>query len=154
MTVMESMARQIEGAAEFLGHFLTTTKPEYLDWKPKAEGHESKTRSAMEQISECVGVNNRTIAALQGVPFEWVDHKFASAEEARNALVESAKRLAEVLVKHDERVLVKSYAMPWGEITGGFMLGIAMANMHYHCGQINFIQCLYGDDVFHMPGGE
>jgi hypothetical protein len=152
MSVIETTATNIETAAQFLGHFLTTTKPEFLHWKPKAEGQDSKTRSAMDVVSECVNVNYRAAAVIKGQPFEEVNYEFATAEEARDALNTSAKVYADTMREQDESIFAKTFALPWGEVSGAFLIGITTANMHYHNGQINYIQCLYGDDVFHRPG--
>jgi hypothetical protein len=51
-----------------------------------------------------------------------------------------------------EAALAKSYELPFGTFTGWEITEICMANMHYHVGQINYIQLLYGDSVFHFPG--
>lgn len=152
MTITEAIAQDIEQAAGFLGHFLSTTEPDKLNWKPKAEGFDSKTRSALEVVAECAYVNRRTAAALYGEEFTESVPVYTTATEAQADLMSGAKLCADALRTHDETVLVRKFAMPWGEIDGAFLLGITRANMHYHNGQINYIQCLYGDDVFHMPG--
>ena len=152
MTIIEAIAGDLESAAGFLGHFLSTTETDKLNWKPKAEGHDSKTRSALEVVAECAYVNRRTAAALRGEAFTEEVPIFTTAVEAQGALMASAKDCADEIRKQDESVLQKSFAMPWGEVDGNFLLGITRANMHYHNGQVNYIQCLYGDDVFHVPG--
>ena len=152
ITIIEAIAQDLESAAGFLGHFLTTTEADRLNWKPKAEGCDSKTRSAMELVSECTYVNLRTAAALRGEAYAGELPVFGSAEEARDALVASAKVCADEIRNQDESVFDRKFQMPWGEVDGNFLLGITRANMHYHNGQINYIQCLYGDDVFHVPG--
>lgn len=152
MTVLESTALQAEKAANFLGHFLSTTNPDKLDWKPKAENCDSKTRSTMEIVAECISVNNGSAALLRGeTPAE--AQPPTTVEEARAALTSSAASFANALRSSDDSVFQRKFQMPWGEVTGEFLIDITIANMHYHNGQLNYIQCLYGDDVFHAPRG-
>ena len=45
----------------------------------------------------------------------------------------------------------KLYDLPFGQFPGSFCITVPAWNMIYHCGQVNYVQLLYGDDVFHMP---
>ena len=151
MTAIEIKAKDVQGAAFLLGHFLSTTDPNRLRWEPKAEGESSKSRSAMDVVEECVEVNYKTAAALRGQPLPSDEYSFDSVEQAREALAASAGVCAEAIREQDSNVFEKVFAMPWGEVNGDFLIGITIANMHYHIGQINYIQRLYGDEVFHVP---
>lgn len=154
MTVIDAIADDIESAAGFLAHFIGTTRPERLTWAPQAVGETSKSRNSLQLVAECAYVNRRTRAALAGMPFEDAMPEYTTCAEAQSDLMQSAKQCADEVRRHDESVLNTTFTMPWGEVTGGMLLGITRANMHYHNGQINYIQCLYGDDVFHVPGAQ
>jgi len=151
MTIIQAIADEIESAARFLAHFLGTTRPDKLNWAPQAVGEESKTRTALQIVAECSYVNRRTRGALAGEPYEGELPVYETAEQAQADLISSAVECAAEVRKHDESVLTKMFVMPFGEVPGSMLLGVTKANMHYHNGQINMIQCLYGDDVFHFP---
>ena len=66
-------------------------------------------------------------------------------------LIESSGALADAVAKGGEERLAQEYEVPFGKFTGWFLAEISLANMHYHAGQINYIQLLYGDKEFHFP---
>lgn len=152
MTVLEWQARQIEMAGNTLAHFVSTTDPTKLDWKPKAEGEESKSRSIFEYVGECVSVNNMTAAMLRGEePPPRVPVEVSDCETACALLKESAKNFAEAVKACDDSIFEKKFQLPFGEWPGSMLLSVPMMNMQYHAGQVNYVQNLYGDDEFHIP---
>ena len=51
--------------ADSFAHFIATTPDDRLVWHPHIEGA-APTRSILEQVSECVGVNRMMAALLRG----------------------------------------------------------------------------------------
>lgn len=154
MTVGEFQAKKIERIAEALAHFVETTRPDRLDWEAPSQG-EKPCRSVMEQAAECAVVNRLSLTLLRG---ETVDPgaranlpKYASAQEAREDLTGSAQALAEAVRGMTDEDLARAYPFWRGPVTGDVLIEMAYRNMAYHAGQVNFIQCLYGDNEFHIP---
>jgi hypothetical protein len=144
MNVIEWNARNIEGSADRVAYWVTTTREGRLNWKPSADP-ESKTRSVLEQIDECINANYRIAAMLSGETPPAPAAAPTSAGEASDKLIASAKALATVVRELDEASLARELQTPMGSLPGAVLAGIAAMNMVYHGGQINFIQCLYGD---------
>jgi hypothetical protein len=154
MTAMEWHAQQIEIAAKMLAHFLMSTEAGRRTWSPEGL-NQAFGRSALEMVVECINVNNRTAAMLNGSPpaAEVSFDTEEQAEEAAVALLASGRAFAEAVRSLPEEKLVQEFAMPWGASwSGALLVSVPTANMHYHVGQINYIQTLYGDKVFHTEG--
>jgi len=152
--MFEWHARLIERAAMSLAHFAGSTERERLSWKPQAE-ESSCCRSATEQLDECIGVNFGFAAVLSGgTPPERSGEGAATQkdpEELERLVQESGARLAAVVRGMTVEDLRKTYDMGWAKLSGSVAIDLALANMHYHIGQINYIQTLYGDSDFHAP---
>ncbi len=63
----------------------------------------------------------------------------------------SGKQLADAVRGLDDAAFSREYQTPFGAMKGSDLARIAMANMYYHGGQLNFIQLLYGDKEFRFP---
>jgi hypothetical protein len=153
--MFEWQAVQIEQTASTLAFWLGKTHEDRLEWKPTTEsGH---GRSAYDVIAECVGVNYGIAATLKGGEsgLDGSEEKkgFASVADAQQQLIASAKALADAVRGLDESALTKTYKLPFGDFPGSMMISIPLGNMSYHGGQINYIQCLYGDYEFYFPQG-
>ena len=97
MTVQEFQAKKIQRNAHVLAHFVATTPEDKLDWCPST-GPESCSRSVLNQIGECIWINRRFAAVLQGKePPPKVEVYQATSAQAQLELVESAKELAALL---------------------------------------------------------
>ena len=155
MRVTDYLANQTERMAAGLAHFISTTDPEKLNYKPEIPGSMG-TRSALQQVSECVQVNFGMAKLFRG---ETLTHptggapeiEFADTAAAQKALLESAAEFAAAIREMDESALEKTYYHPRGEILGLNMIIMPLRNMSYHAGQINLIQMLNGDAEFHTP---
>lgn len=151
LTPQEWHARLIERAAWLLIHSWETTPAEHRTWSPSA-GDSSQTRSATDQLVECINVNNGFAAMLTGgtrpdpVTAE-------NTSDLPGALTACAALLATTIRNMDEGELDREYMAPWGPIRGWNAAELALSNMYYHFGQINYIQTLYGDVKFHIPEG-
>jgi hypothetical protein len=153
---MDWHARLVERAGIMLGHTAATTPADKLAWCPNIDGV-SQCRSGYAQINECVVVNDRFATLLSGGdpgPMSLDDHfAYESPAAAQEAIVTSATNLAKVIRGLDPDALNETITTPRGTITVPMLLEIALANMHYHVGQINYIQLLYGDTEFRFPEG-
>jgi hypothetical protein len=152
-TVFEWQAKQIEDAGKILAFWIGTTREDKLGWKPRAEGEESKTRTIYDQIGECAQVNRRFASILQGQdPGPWQEiAEYPNAAAAEEAIRSSAAELAQVIRGLDDGALERQYVTARGSMSGAFAISLALNNMHYHGGQINQTQMLYGDEEFRFP---
>ena len=150
MTVQEFQAKQIENGAAYLANAVASTLPDRVDWKPSADA-KSDTRSALDQVAECIGVNTRFAALLSGQtpPDRTEGHPFANSAEAQEMLKASAANLASVVRGMSDDALETSHTLRFGVMTGAQLITLAANNMYYHFGQISYIQTLYGDRDFH-----
>ena len=152
LSLFDWQAKLIERASIFLAHTLETT--EKPDWSPACEG-EAKARTALEQVGECIGLNQMATAVLSGIELPASDgHESppppASMEDAKAGLLSSAKELANVVRGLDDSALTTAYKLPFAELPGAVLIEIVCMNMQYHAGQINYIQLMCGDKDFHI----
>lgn len=152
MTLFEWQGLMVERAANTLAHFVSQTKPDRLTWKPSADSS-SDTRDIMDQVNECIRVNRVTAAILRdetAVPPE----PLAERDALIQALRDSGKELADAICKLDDGARDRIYETPrMGSLRGAILMELPAANMHYHAGQVNYIQLLYGDTEFSIPPG-
>lgn len=153
MNAQDYMAEQIERMGLALAHFAASTAPKRLTWQPSVEGS-APTRSILEQIAECVGVNNSFAALLRGegpptgamaIP------EFTRVHEAQIQLIASTTVLADAVRGLEDDALTRTFQTRRGQTTGKNLMIAAYRNMAYHTGQINLIQLLAGDADFHAP---
>ena len=154
MTVAEYMARQTERMADSMAHFISTTPDDKLAWHPACEGS-GRTRSILEQTSECVNVNRMIAALLRGGDVSHLANPpeihFANGQDAQEQLVASARELATAIHAMTGEDLSRAYNHPRAQIKGENLIIMCYRNMAYHAGQANYIQTLYGDAEFHVP---
>lgn len=155
MNAQDYMAEQIERMGPILAHFVATTAPEKLAWKPYLEGS-AGTRSILEQIAECVGVNHYFAALLRGdaaemFPGGMTVPELTDGQEAQSQFVASTEVFAAAVRGLDDEALTRIFQTRRGPTTGKNLMMAAYRNMAYHAGQINLIQLLAGDADFHQP---
>lgn len=157
MQVPEYMATQTERMTDSLAHFIASTQADKLQWQPQVEGS-APTRSALEQVAECVLVNRVIAGVLRGEappPPPAADQGPAlvleTAAEAQEQLRASGAELAAAIRTMTVEDLERTYQHPRGQFLGANVIMMALRNMAYHSGQINLIQMLGGDPEFHVP---
>lgn len=150
MTLQDYVAEQTERVAIALADFAATTAPDRLSWELSAEGG-GQTRTVLDQISECVGVNFRFAALLAGDASPDAPPPPQTAAEAQERLTASAGALAAVIRGLSDDALETLIQMPRGPLLTRNLMLAPYRNMAYHAGQINFIQMLAGDTEFHAP---
>lgn len=155
-SVYQWQADRIEEGATLLAYWVSTTPIDKLSWQPVAEGESSKTRSVYSQVYECAQVNRRFNALLKGEELgAWQkapENPYATSEAAQEDLTRSATELAETVRALEPEAFYREYKSTMGSMTCQELLSIALNNMHYHGGQINYIQLLLGDTEFRYPG--
>ncbi|HXG24185.1 MAG TPA: DinB family protein, partial [Chthonomonadales bacterium] len=157
MTVFEFQARRIERIAKAVAHFVDTTDPSRLDWRPPCEGG-IQSRSVLDQLAEIILVNRYFTSLLRGetpesstLDRESPTRPFTTVEEGKAQLLTSAGELSDTIRSLDESMLTRTYSHRRGPVSGENLLEMPYRNMAYHAGQINFIQTLAGDPEFHVP---
>jgi hypothetical protein len=152
--VFDWHARLIERAAVMFGHSILHTDPAKIDWRPDMDG-QAKCRTIRAQIAECTQVNRAMAKLLRGEDPGKPDFEegadFATPEEGVNELKSSANELAESIRGLDDEALTRPYKTGLGTLTGAQVIELALANMNYHMGQVNYIQMMYGDTEFRIP---
>lgn len=151
MNLFEWHSRLVEGAAQFLAFTYMATREEKRGWQPSA-GSESRTRSANDQMRECVMVNRSFAAVLRGEK-AGDPGEIQSGERLAEEVIASSKDLGQAIRALDESCLGRLYEFSWGKLRGEMLLALALSNISYHTGQICYIQTLYGDETFHVPDG-
>ena len=119
-----------------------------LDWKPLDNG-----RSVLDQAQECALCPLWVPGILEKRAFD--SEGFASWEENKSKLVtldlcestgkanlELMKSAIEAFPESDMEVEID---LPWGHYTLAEVMGFPSWNLHYHFGQVAYIQTLYGD---------
>jgi uncharacterized damage-inducible protein DinB len=152
MRIQDYIADQTERIAESLCQFLDSTLPDRLNWCPPTEA--GGTRSALQQAGECVSVNQTYTKLILGevvASADFPEVPFADLEDAKTQLKQSAHELADALRDMSDTDLERIYNHPRAQMLGANLILMPLRNMTYHAGQINFIQTLYGDTVFHVP---
>jgi len=151
MTIFEWQAELAQKQAGILAHWVKTSRPDWLNKSPKVDDS-SQARTIMDQVGECIRVNRRAAALLAGKEPVLPPTDGLNCDDACTQLIESAKEYADTVRTLDESMLTNKYTLPWGEVDGAFMISMPIQNMSYHGGAINYIQTLYGDTEFHVPG--
>lgn len=154
MNAQDFLAEQIERIGDSLAHYLETTAPDRLNWRPEIPGS-APSRSPLEMAAECIGVNHAFAALLRGetdVPPADATPVPADTVEARARLEASCADLAATVRASDDATLDALFPGRRGPRSGKSLMVGAYRNMAYHCGQINLIQILAGDAEFHVPG--
>ena len=157
MTLFEYQAKRVERIAQALAYFIGVTQEDRLAWRPSA-GPESDCRTVYQQVAECAWVNHALALLLSGrdLPSRPTDNGdpmagFTGAKDAQDQIVSTGNELAAAIRGLSESDLERAFPHWRGPIMGETLIEMPYRNMAYHCGQINFIQTLYGDTEFHVP---
>lgn len=119
------------------------------------------TRSAQQVVAETINMLNWTTEALKGNVIETmgeedlppIEAMCDTREKAIAALGEASSNMATALAAASDEALLAEVMPPWKMPAPLFMLAnIAVSHIWYHDGQINYMQCLLGDDKVHWMG--
>jgi hypothetical protein len=148
MNANTMMAAALKMNARMLAYAYEMTPEENRSWEPDAgKGH--KGRSAKEQMDECVKTTNMIADMLDGKKpdFETPLPDTPLEEQLMQAADKAGEKLAAAPPeKMDEKVTAS-----WGEVPLKQVCAFMVENLMYHCGQVSYIQTLYGDEKFHVP---
>ncbi len=150
MTLLEYMIFETERSAKALMDRARKVPEEKLDWKPLDEG-----RTVLDLCQECAHCVLWPIELIKAGKFEMNEEVMQEYETTRKQwtsldLVQAAfddrlKVFREFVQTLSDADLERKVTFPWGEWSIPEALELPSWNMHYHTGQINYIQTLYGD---------
>ena len=115
-------------------------------------------RSPLAFIAEVVGFNMMVAGLLSGKEAKMLnedertafENSFTTKEKGSEEIKSSTKMLCDALDNCSEEDLAREVTAPWGmQMKLYKMAQITGSHMMYHDGQLNYIQCLYGDGAFH-----
>lgn len=152
----DTVTELVSGGVEGIVGFARATQPEKLTWKP-----EDKGRTILDMMEECRqsgawGVSSLNVKdkfSFAGFDIDQVMKERmqepdldAWESQLRANHTEFLQMVAE-FPKGDEGLVAEP--MPGFSLSMGDMAFYPAWNLFYHCGQIAFVQCLYGDGA--MP---
>jgi hypothetical protein len=155
MTVQQWQAKLIERAAQALAVWVETTPEDKLTWIPAVEGT-AGMRSVLQQCDEIVGLNTAMAGLLRGqqqdlAAAEQSAGGLTTAAQAVAKLTETSANLAAAVRDMPDSAFTQVYYTGWAKLPGSVLLELALNNMMYHGGQMNYVQMLAGDKEFHFP---
>jgi uncharacterized damage-inducible protein DinB len=117
----------------------------------------SATRTVADIVYEVNLVNDHVGMAIRGEePFEWPDEQwikapadFHSKEVVIGAFDKSTKKILETADSFTAEQFDEMVQTEHGERSRFERFQFMTLHMWYHCGQLNFIQTLLGDDSWH-----
>ncbi|HZH97719.1 MAG TPA: DinB family protein [Fimbriimonadaceae bacterium] len=119
------------------------------------------TRPANELVADAIWLLNWCTGALRGEAtateendgMKQIAAQLTDADTACAQLGEAAQAFAAALKAADDDRLNSMVTAPWQMSAPLFMLAqIAVSHIWYHDGQLNYIQCLLGDEKVHWMG--
>ncbi len=148
MTLKDYIILETEKSLKSVFEAARKVPSDKTDWKPLDNG-----RSVLDQLQECAFCPLWVPGLLEKRAFD--PSGFATYEETRKGWttidaceaaattnMEAFKKAVNELPEADYGVEVN---LPWGNYTLAEVMGFPMWNLHYHAGQINYVQTLYGD---------
>lgn len=123
--------------------------------------HGGCTRAANELVADAVSLIIWSTEALKGNVIQTTEADFMKqlAKEFSNKTVcvakfaEATDAFCAAIAEASDEALNTPIMAPWGMEAPLYMLAqIAVSHVWYHDGQLNYIQCLLGDDKVHWMG--
>lgn len=148
MTIKEYIIKDAVKSFENLMEGARKVPADKLDWKPLDNG-----RSVLNQVQECALCPLWVPGLLEKRAFDpsgFADFETAKGELSTLELCEAAGKANLETMKDAINALPESEMgveidLPWGRYTLTEVMGFPAWNMHYHFGQVNYVQTLYGD---------
>ena len=115
-------------------------------------------RRPLEFVAECAGFNRLLSKTIRGeeapLPSDEERKNFYAScdsfEKAKHMLEDSTQLLLDALNALPEQELTREVTAYWGQQMPLYkLIHAAAVHMAYHDGQVNYIQCLYGDSAIH-----
>ncbi|MBV6457723.1 MAG: hypothetical protein HONBIEJF_00840 [Fimbriimonadaceae bacterium] len=105
----------------------------------------------LEWVTDAIRGNVRATYGPEDM--EGLTEKCRTREGAITALKASTQAFNDALNAASNETLLKPIMAPWGMESPLYSLAqIAVSHIWYHDGQLNYIQCLLGDDKVHWMG--
>lgn len=158
MRYQDQVVKQTQRALDDVIRAVEALPEDKRDWNPA-----ETSRSAMNQLQE-IAMSPRFFVELieKGQMPEFDDHakkererlvqSYDTFEKCRAACMEGTSELCQVISQFPDERLEDEVTLPFA---GGMVmsmadvLGLHAWNMHYHHGQINYIQTMLGDMEMH-----
>lgn len=148
MTIKEYI---IADAAKSFAHFMENARKvpaDKLEWKPLDNG-----RSVLDQAQECALCPLWVPGLLEKRGFDPAGFESFEASKAAltslDACEEAGKAnlatMAAAIQAFPDSDMDVEIDLPWGHYTLTEVMGFPAWNLHYHLGQVGYIQTLYGD---------
>lgn len=119
------------------------------------------TRGAGDLTADTIALLEWTTEAIKGnvLLMEEGSHQQYAGDCSTKAgatalLSKSVEKFQAALNSASDETLNSTVMAPWGMETPVFMMAqIAVSHVWYHDGQLNYVQCLLGDEKVHWMGG-
>ncbi|MEZ5162507.1 MAG: hypothetical protein R2688_01905 [Fimbriimonadaceae bacterium] len=150
--IKEKLIKAIEDTGKFYASDLKALSHELLLDSPGGAG-----RSPYDYTYEVVVINNRVGDQLSGkdpgpYPFEgWIiaPDEFKNKDHCITEFEKSIQYVLEGLKGSDSSKLVDEIELPNGKTSIYDMASLVNVHAFYHCGQLNLVQAIAGDDKNH-----
>ena len=116
-------------------------------------------RTPLNITVECISFNDWARRTIEGETVEMhgdfsaFNEQFNTVEKASAGMQESTDKLVAALSALDDEGLNRLAPVPWDPTMTVFGLAhTAATHVFYHDGQLNYIQCMLGDDKIHWMG--
>ena len=151
MTAKEFIKSEIDRAGAAVFARAEKVPAEKLEWSPLNEG-----RTVLSLVQECALCPTWTVGVLKTKKYEDDPNQSMEQYEAaakaitdvasgEAAFAKNVAALKEAIDAFPEADMSEEITIPWGTFRFVDLMFVPAWNCHYHVGQINYIQTLYGD---------
>jgi hypothetical protein len=113
------------------------------------------TADAISMLQWCTeALKGNLVSDSEGTMLKALEAEISTKGSAIAKLTEAAGAFTEALTSASDETLNAEVMAPWGMPAPLYTLAqIAVSHIWYHDGQLNYIQCLLGDEKVHWMGG-
>ncbi len=156
MKVQDFIIEETRRATDALFEAARKIPADKLEWSPEGQG-----RSVLSQCQECAQSPTWPVGLIRTRKFNWSQedyqtmleerHQWTTIDACEEACRKNLAELEAVVAGLRDEELHETVNVPFGKNHEWRIADIANLhawNCHYHTGQINYIQTLYGDKSF------
>jgi hypothetical protein len=152
----DTVAELVEDGVNAMVRTARATPEDKMTWSPEGQG-----RTILDMMEECrqsAGWGIGSLAAKDKFSFEGMDMEGVMAERAQTPDLDKWETelrqgheafIAAVRAFPAEDENLRATPMPGWSLSMGDLAFYPGWNLYYHLGQINYVQCLYGDHEMH-----
>jgi hypothetical protein len=149
--MLDDVSKRFKSASSLFSIDLNSMPEEML-----RKAHGGKARTGLDVAFEVAAINDMAARAIEGLPAQgempkgWVraPEGFDKAA-ATQAFDNSVARVNKALSSASPDIWSSTAQMPFGPIPMSGLLNLLAAHTMYHSGQLNFMQTLDGDEIWH-----